>query len=277
MAELGRKPRQPRPSHYHPGLGPADRLLARCVFDRGLGRHSNGASSAATPSTPQVPAGLKQGSREHVPNNDFPCVPMQRARDRGPTTTRPTTTATIRTPCCGARSATSATMCSPHTTATRTPDPLTGGDHMDVTYEQLDTVDAAEVIEQVIATLAQDLVCFAADMVTGSWCCTAGVLPPLRWRRAARSCDRRRRCRDMRSVDVSERTAPRDRLPATGSPRQAAPRPCAGGTSSFAAVGADARPCRVVRGGADVRLSQTRAYPGVGRQLTFGGERCAVR
>jgi len=33
---------------------------------------------------------------------------------------------------------------------------LTGGDHMDVTYEQPDTVDAAEVIEHGIATLAQD-------------------------------------------------------------------------------------------------------------------------
>jgi hypothetical protein len=33
---------------------------------------------------------------------------------------------------------------------------LTGGDHMDVTYEQPDSVDAAEVIEHVIATLAQD-------------------------------------------------------------------------------------------------------------------------
>jgi len=33
---------------------------------------------------------------------------------------------------------------------------LIGGDHMDVTYEQPDTVDAAEVIEHVIATLAQD-------------------------------------------------------------------------------------------------------------------------
>ncbi len=33
---------------------------------------------------------------------------------------------------------------------------LTGGDHMDVTYEQPDTVDVTEVIEHVIATLAQD-------------------------------------------------------------------------------------------------------------------------
>jgi hypothetical protein len=33
---------------------------------------------------------------------------------------------------------------------------LTGGDHMDVTYDQPDTVDAAEVIEHVITTLAQD-------------------------------------------------------------------------------------------------------------------------
>jgi hypothetical protein len=33
---------------------------------------------------------------------------------------------------------------------------LTGSDHMDVTYEQPDTVDAAEVIEHVIATLAKD-------------------------------------------------------------------------------------------------------------------------
>jgi hypothetical protein len=71
---------------------------------------------------------------------------------------------------------------------------LTGGEHMDVTYEQPDAADAAEVIEHVIATLARMLACFAADMVTGSWCCTAGVLPPLRWRRAARSCDRRPHC-----------------------------------------------------------------------------------
>jgi hypothetical protein len=33
---------------------------------------------------------------------------------------------------------------------------LTGGDHMDITYDQPDTVDAADVIEHVIATLAQD-------------------------------------------------------------------------------------------------------------------------
>jgi hypothetical protein len=33
---------------------------------------------------------------------------------------------------------------------------LTGGDHMDVTHEQPDTVDAAEVIEHVISTLADD-------------------------------------------------------------------------------------------------------------------------
>jgi hypothetical protein len=33
---------------------------------------------------------------------------------------------------------------------------LTGGDHMDVTYDQPDTIDAAEVIEHVIATLARD-------------------------------------------------------------------------------------------------------------------------
>jgi hypothetical protein len=33
---------------------------------------------------------------------------------------------------------------------------LTGGDHMDVTYEESDTVDADEVIEHIISTLAQD-------------------------------------------------------------------------------------------------------------------------
>jgi hypothetical protein len=33
---------------------------------------------------------------------------------------------------------------------------LTGGDHMDVTYDEPDIVDAADVIEHVIATLAQD-------------------------------------------------------------------------------------------------------------------------
>jgi hypothetical protein len=33
---------------------------------------------------------------------------------------------------------------------------LTGGDHMDVTYDQPDTVDAADVVEQVIATLADN-------------------------------------------------------------------------------------------------------------------------
>src|SRR5215211_5174057 len=35
-------------------------------------------------------------------------------------------------------------------------------------------------------------VSFAADTVTGLSCCTAGAWPPLRWRRAARSCDRLR-------------------------------------------------------------------------------------
>jgi len=33
---------------------------------------------------------------------------------------------------------------------------LTGGDHMDVTYHEPDTVDEDEVIEHVISTLAQD-------------------------------------------------------------------------------------------------------------------------
>jgi hypothetical protein len=33
---------------------------------------------------------------------------------------------------------------------------LTGGDHMDVTYEESDTVDADEIIEHLISTLAQD-------------------------------------------------------------------------------------------------------------------------
>jgi hypothetical protein len=33
---------------------------------------------------------------------------------------------------------------------------LTAGDHMDLTHEQPDTADAAEVIEHIIATLAQD-------------------------------------------------------------------------------------------------------------------------
>jgi len=36
---------------------------------------------------------------------------------------------------------------------------LTGGDHMDVTYEQPGTVDADEVIEHVISTLAQGFRC----------------------------------------------------------------------------------------------------------------------
>jgi hypothetical protein len=33
---------------------------------------------------------------------------------------------------------------------------LTGGDHMDVTYEESDTADANEVTEHIISTLAQD-------------------------------------------------------------------------------------------------------------------------
>jgi hypothetical protein len=33
---------------------------------------------------------------------------------------------------------------------------LTGGDHVDVTYEAPDVVDVDEVLEQVIATLAED-------------------------------------------------------------------------------------------------------------------------
>jgi hypothetical protein len=33
---------------------------------------------------------------------------------------------------------------------------LTGGDHMDVTYEESDTVNADEVVERVVSTLAQD-------------------------------------------------------------------------------------------------------------------------
>lgn len=33
---------------------------------------------------------------------------------------------------------------------------LTGGDHVDLTYEEPDTVDADEVLEHVISTLAED-------------------------------------------------------------------------------------------------------------------------
>jgi len=33
---------------------------------------------------------------------------------------------------------------------------LTGGDHMDVTYEEPDAVDEGQVIERVISTLAED-------------------------------------------------------------------------------------------------------------------------
>jgi hypothetical protein len=33
---------------------------------------------------------------------------------------------------------------------------VTGGDHMDVTYEEYDTVNADEVVEHVVSTLAQD-------------------------------------------------------------------------------------------------------------------------
>ena len=33
---------------------------------------------------------------------------------------------------------------------------LTGGDHMDVTDEESDTVNAAEVVEHVVSTLARD-------------------------------------------------------------------------------------------------------------------------
>jgi hypothetical protein len=33
---------------------------------------------------------------------------------------------------------------------------LTGGDHMDVTYEESHTVNADEVVEHVVSTLAQD-------------------------------------------------------------------------------------------------------------------------
>jgi hypothetical protein len=33
---------------------------------------------------------------------------------------------------------------------------LTGGDHTDVTYEESDTVNADEVVEHVVSTLAQD-------------------------------------------------------------------------------------------------------------------------
>jgi len=57
---------------------------------------------------------------------------------------------------------------------------LTGGDQMDVTYDQPDTVDPAEITEHVIAnaTLAQNSGVLRSRHVTGSWCGTAGVLPP---------------------------------------------------------------------------------------------------
>ena len=33
---------------------------------------------------------------------------------------------------------------------------LTGGDHMDVTYEEPDTADVGEVIDHIVSTLARD-------------------------------------------------------------------------------------------------------------------------
>ncbi|MFG2045006.1 hypothetical protein [Dactylosporangium sp. NPDC048998] len=33
---------------------------------------------------------------------------------------------------------------------------LTGGDHMDITYEDPDALDADELVERIISTLAQD-------------------------------------------------------------------------------------------------------------------------
>ena len=45
---------------------------------------------------------------------------------------------------------------------------LTGGDHIDVTYDEPDTIETDEVVEHVVSNLAEDSDCFAADMVTGS-------------------------------------------------------------------------------------------------------------
>ena len=45
---------------------------------------------------------------------------------------------------------------------------LTGGDHMDVTYEEPGTLAADEILEHVISTLAEDGGYCAAGTVTGS-------------------------------------------------------------------------------------------------------------
>ena len=45
---------------------------------------------------------------------------------------------------------------------------LTGGDHIDVTYDEPDTIETDQVIEHVISTWRRTPDCFAADTVTGS-------------------------------------------------------------------------------------------------------------
>jgi hypothetical protein len=57
---------------------------------------------------------------------------------------------------------------------------LTGGDHIDVTYDEPDTVEQTRSLSTSSQTWRRTPECFAADMVTGSWPCTAGALPPLR-------------------------------------------------------------------------------------------------
>jgi hypothetical protein len=66
------------------------------------------------------------------------------------------------------------------------------------------------------------LACFAADMVTGSWCCTHGASPPWRWRHAARFCNTgaavqgHRRIRPTRARCPAACTRERPHLPRTG-------------------------------------------------------------
>jgi len=66
---------------------------------------------------------------------------------------------------------------------------LIGGDRMDVTYDEPQALEPAQVIEHVIATLTEYLGAIRTGHGDRLVVLRPGGLPPLRWRHAARSSD----------------------------------------------------------------------------------------
>ena len=67
---------------------------------------------------------------------------------------------------------------------------LTGGEHMDITYEEPDTrIALTKLFFMSSRRLRRTPVSFSPDTVTGLSCCTAGEWLLWKWRREARSYD----------------------------------------------------------------------------------------